>query len=161
MTKHHNFVLQPGYVESTTLAEMSVSHDEGFDTIPEALTHFRDTLKSYTEANVKSSRKCCVASMKNKKARYCDQCGYQLKRTVTPAENADYFQKMMIMSIDTASDVGVYDHFEAAGWHLGHFLHGISTSCYIQGFYRWLEEEGAWCEGTYPDGTLWNNRDSH
>lgn len=152
---HHNFALQPGYVEDTCLCEMSVSNDNGFSTIENAMEDLRLTIAAYLTDTTRI-RACCLASSKNPEFRYCPRCGSNLNNLKPDAGNIQgLFMRMPMMTVDEGADMLRF--FEERGWHLdGFYAFPEEKPCLVRAVARWMGREDTedfpYMEGTYPDG---------
>lgn len=166
---YHNFTFQPGYVESSTLCTMAISHAIGFTDAEQALESFRLCLVDYLTIqmcqHVKKQKPCCQNHMGNSEYHFCPVCGYNLQAQVEPSpfDVQEAFMEMPMTTCDGGADM--LRHFEAAGWYLG-YLHPVfegEVPVLIQAVGRWMgrDTEGSerpYCEANYPDGSGWNSR---
>ena len=153
---YHNFSLQPGHVEDTCLCEMSVSHDEGFSAIEEAMENFRLTIVAYIAEN-QQPRACCKKNLVDEENDFCSKCGRRLDqyREASEGEVQDFFMKLPMTTLDGGADILRY--FEERGWHLEGFYHFPDEKpCSVRAVARWMGREGLedfpYMEGTYPNG---------
>lgn len=153
---YHNFALQPGYAEDTYLCEMSVSHDEGFENIEEAIEGLRLTINAYLAESARC-RPCCNISKANPEFRYCPRCASNLGTMRGPDAGAiqDFFLKLPMTTIDDGA--GILQFFEGRGWHLdGFYNFPDEAPCSVRAVARWMGREGEddrpYLEGTYPNG---------
>ncbi len=169
--KLHLFILDPGYVESSRLSTMLVQHAEGFEDPLTAMESFRQILVDYVTPPDKQLTECCQGTIDEyPKATYCHECGSRLTKTVLEPrilnlKVAEAFDRLSGMDIDTASDVGLWDLFEEAGWELvGDWKNLIKYPQHVVSVWHlltWMEDGGgakSYLEWHFPDGKTGSNR---
>jgi hypothetical protein len=155
---YRNFTLQPGYVESTRLCVIEVCHLGGFATIGEALADLKARLRAFLEHGVRLP-KCCAGYLEsNPEFTYCPKCGQGLHREDVEDEHvADLFWRIPERTLDGSFDF--LEFMEEGGWVIGRFDDESEAPCFVQGVTRYMRDDDGFCEGAYPDGTSWRNRE--
>lgn len=159
--KYHNFILQPGYAEDVCLCTMSVSHNEGFEGIEEAIENLRLTIIAFISSTT-AIRPCCRESAKNSKFNYCPRCGANLGQMMSPdAEDVEeFFMELPMTTLNEGADMLRF--FEDRGWHLGgHSTFPDEAWCSVWAVARWMSREDTedvpYLGGTYPDGEKYSS----
>ncbi len=167
--KYHLFVLNPGYVESTRLSVMIVHHVDGFENPIEAAESFRQVLVDYVTPPDRQLNECCQSTIDEfPQASYCHECGNRTKKTILAPrvlnlKVAEAFEQLAGSCIDSASDCGMYELFEDAGWELsGDCFHLTKYPfIFIWNLYHWMAEGGgdqSYLEWHFQNGKSGNNR---
>lgn len=155
------FVIDLGYVESSRLARFTFSHDEGFESVIDAMKSIRSVLVEIVKDRDRTS-KCCLKQ--DEGVKFCPQCGASLRNRKSSDEDyynlcADQFDKMLSMDIDSASNECIWDPFENAGWNLCAEDPGKmdSSRVFVWNVYRWMEDEEEYLEWFIHD-KMYSNR---
>lgn len=156
--KFRSFVFQLGYVESTTVSCFLLTHNQGFDTIQEALL---DLARVFQEGDRNSYRpapkKCCVAAREKpggNDEEYCAKCGAPLHEETTPPGQlfAQYFQMELHETgemYETLEDNGWSQQFDDFDWEGRTEIHNMECM---------LTEAKDWVRGRpRNDGTLFKD----
>lgn len=160
----YTFVIDLGYVESSRLAKLTFSHDEGFETVLDGMNSIRSVLVGIAKAEhpAKKLDACCVKAQKSN-ANFCPKCGTSLL-AVEDSEDEYYYRcaelidNMLGMTIDSASDQNIWDAFEEAGWNLTADDPGKQdlSRVFVQHVYAWMEEPDHFLEWFVGDKSFIN-----
>jgi hypothetical protein len=113
-------ILFDGYVEENTMAGMPIFHEQGFDSVEEALASFAGAIvASDAEEQRYRQRQCCKDALATYPGyKCCPECGSPLKSQGLDTDEGCHLM-YQISRGTTDSTARAYDHIVEAGWKYG------------------------------------------
>lgn len=177
MTLHY-FSLHHGKHEDLSLAHLSISHTEGFETPLAAMFDFRCVLLEHVRARIGwyEKKRCCQSHL-NRPVNshspavdkfFCPTCGTSLEPP-DPQDEAtevvDLYMRLFGEGTGTLNNAaGLLRRFEDKGWEISHPPTPPVVIVNVNVWLDWVDdkdEEGLsepmpFMEATFPDGTTWS-----
>jgi hypothetical protein len=145
---HTHFVIYQGYAEDQTLACVTLSHDEGFETPEEAMEDLYGFLLARAEGRITVEPCCAKTFAEHEGARYCMVCGAHKRHACTAEDLVEEVWSTLWEGTNDSLGSEFFCDLEERGWSTEWPPGKFTVVCRFERFLSRLDGE---CE----DDLLW------